>query len=76
MTNAPTKRATLLDVLLPDTTGFEVAELLSSSEHPPAIVLTSTRSAADYGAKLDAMAADGFVSNPDLSVEAIEEALR
>ena len=35
----------LLDVLLPDTTGFALAETLSSEPRPPIVVLTSSRSA-------------------------------
>jgi DNA-binding NarL/FixJ family response regulator len=43
----------LLDILLPDTNGFVVADAIASQPHPPIVVLTSSRTAADYGAALD-----------------------
>jgi CheY-like chemotaxis protein len=45
----------LLDVLLPDTTGFEVAERLGSDASGPVVVLTSSRSADDFGGSARAL---------------------
>ena len=39
----------LLDVLLPDTTGFEVAARMSADAPDSVVVLTSSRSARDFG---------------------------
>jgi CheY-like chemotaxis protein len=60
----------LLDVLLPDTTGFEVAEALSSDPAGPVVVLTSSRSAADLRDRLERTSARGFIAKSDLSAEA------
>ena len=61
----------LLDVLLPDTTGFEVARALAAGPERPLVVLTSSRSAADLGglAGLDGTA--GFIPKSDLTVAAL-----
>jgi DNA-binding NarL/FixJ family response regulator len=53
--------AVLLDVLLPDRSGLEVAAALAGGETPPDVVLTSSRSARDLGAALDAAPARGFI---------------
>jgi CheY-like chemotaxis protein len=39
----------LLDLLLPDTTGLELAETISSEPHARVVVLTSSRSVGDFG---------------------------
>jgi CheY-like chemotaxis protein len=57
----------LLDVQLPDIDGFDVAERLLSTEHPPAVVLTSTRDSSDFGPLLSRSSARGFVPKPELS---------
>jgi DNA-binding NarL/FixJ family response regulator len=58
----------LLDVLLPDTTGFELAELLAADPASPVVVLTSSRSAAELGSSLARSSARGFISKRDLTV--------
>jgi CheY-like chemotaxis protein len=60
----------LLDVLLPDTTGFEVADALSSDLAGPVVVLTSSRSAAELGRSIERTSARGFIAKSDLSAEA------
>jgi DNA-binding NarL/FixJ family response regulator len=57
----------LLDVLLPDTTGFDVAEALARADAAPAVVLTSSRSASDFGDALLRSSARGFIAKRDLS---------
>ena len=60
----------LLDVLLPDTTGFEVAKELAARTERPLVVLTSSRSASDLGALVRTEHANGFISKADLTVAA------
>ena len=61
----------LLDVLLPDTTGFDVAEQLAASDNAPSVILTSSRSAADFGERLEQTPALGFIAKGDLSPDAL-----
>lgn len=65
----------LLDVLLPDFDGFEVARRVLGGEHRPAIVMTSTREAADYGRRLDRSGVRGFISKGELSRQRLESLL-
>ena len=62
----------LLDVLLPDISGLELAASLSLLHPAPAIVLTSSRSADDLGAALRDVPARGFIAKSALSGAAIE----
>jgi DNA-binding NarL/FixJ family response regulator len=61
----------LLDVLLPDCNGFEVAEQLAAEPSKPIVVLTSSRSAADLGPSLEKTSARGFISKRDLTAVAL-----
>jgi DNA-binding NarL/FixJ family response regulator len=61
----------LLDVQLPDIDGFEVASRLTGNGHAPAIVMTSSRDAADFGPLVEQSGARGFVHKADLSGPAI-----
>jgi DNA-binding NarL/FixJ family response regulator len=63
----------LLDVLLPDTTGFELAEVLASEPKAPVVVLVSSRSAGDFDGLLDRSRARGFISKRDLTAAAFAE---
>jgi DNA-binding NarL/FixJ family response regulator len=66
----------LLDIQLPGIDGFAVAERLSSSAHPPAVVLISSRDARCYGPRLARAPARGFISKADLSGEALSSLVR
>lgn len=72
-------RLILLDVNLPDTDGFAVAAELCGAPRngtpPPAIVLVSSREARDFGPRVTACGAAGFVSKADLSGDALREVL-
>ena len=65
----------LLDVQLPDIDGFEVAERLSGDEIVPAVVLTSSREASDYGPCLARTPAAGFLPKAELSAAGIADIL-
>jgi DNA-binding NarL/FixJ family response regulator len=58
----------LLDVQLPDIDGFEVAERLRGG---PAVVLTSSREASDYGPLPLDSGARGFVPKAELTGDGI-----
>ena len=62
----------LLDVLLPDASGFSVADQIASEPDPPVVLLTSSRSAADYGA---AVTGRRFLPKSELTPKRIEAAL-
>ena len=59
--------AVLLDVLLPDISGFAVADELVATLAGGAVVLTSSRSARDLGAVLDEARVRGFIAKSDFS---------
>jgi DNA-binding NarL/FixJ family response regulator len=62
----------LLDVQLPDITGFEVARRIHEDPDPPAIILISSRDASDYGGRIDRSGACGFISKAELTAGALE----
>jgi CheY-like chemotaxis protein len=63
-------RLVLLDIQLPDLDGFEVAARLKEGTNPPAIVLTSSRSASSYRRRLT-QSDLGFIAKSELSGEAL-----
>jgi DNA-binding NarL/FixJ family response regulator len=66
----------LLDVQLPDHTGFEVASLLTEDGSPPNVVLVSSRDGCDYGSLVEESGASGFVPKAELSGARIAALLR
>jgi DNA-binding NarL/FixJ family response regulator len=69
--------AILLDVQLPDIDGFEVATTVLSSQNgnAPAIVMTSSRDASDFGSLVEESGARGFIPKAELSAEAVSALL-
>jgi two-component system response regulator EvgA len=63
----------LLDVVLPDLSGFDVAERLRSG--PSKIILVSSRGRDDFGPRLRQSGVAGFISKDELSGERIRELL-
>jgi DNA-binding NarL/FixJ family response regulator len=61
----------LLDVVLPGPDGFAVAEELARIPDGPLVVLTSSRDADDFGARLGRTSARGFLAKRDLTGEAL-----
>jgi DNA-binding NarL/FixJ family response regulator len=64
-------RLVLLDIQLPDLDGFEVAVRLAGGSDPPAVILTSSRSASSYRRRLANTPAVGFIAKSELSGEAL-----
>jgi DNA-binding NarL/FixJ family response regulator len=62
----------LLDVQLPDGSGFDVARQLGEGT---IVVLVSSRDASDYGPRVGASGAAGFVSKAELSGERLRAIL-
>jgi DNA-binding NarL/FixJ family response regulator len=66
----------LLDIQLPDMTGFRVCdELLGRAGGVLAIILTSSRDSADYGSLVTSSGARGFVPKAELSGARMQELL-
>lgn len=57
----------LLDVHLPDGDGIDLAAELAALPRPPAVVLVSSRVASDFGPRLHAAPARGFLAKNELS---------
>jgi DNA-binding NarL/FixJ family response regulator len=65
----------VLDVQLPGLDGFEVAERLLATDPTLRIVLVSSREHSDYGGRIEASGALGFVTKGDLSGDVLERML-
>jgi DNA-binding NarL/FixJ family response regulator len=62
-------------VQLPDLDGFEVSRRLARQASPPAVVLTSARSLADYGVQAVPSAVRGFLPKSEVSGAALSHLL-
>jgi CheY-like chemotaxis protein len=65
----------VVDVQLPDSDGFEVAEQLCGLELAPRVILVSSLDGADFGALVAGSPALGFIPKAELSAPAIEALL-
>jgi len=66
----------LLDVQLPDMTGFDVCAALGmEAEGPCDVILVSSRDAADYGDAVASSGARGFIAKAELCPETVEALL-
>jgi CheY-like chemotaxis protein len=63
----------LVDVTLPDIDGFQVVERLAESGYASPVVLTSIRSAEDFGDLVQRSSAHGFITKAELSREALAQ---
>lgn len=63
----------LLDVVLPDGDGLEVAKRLADRSR---VILVSSRDPGDFGVRFRRTPAAGFISKDDLSGETLDELLR
>jgi DNA-binding NarL/FixJ family response regulator len=63
----------LLDVLLPDGNGADVADLLAALPHPPGVVLTSSYADGGLGPRLASAPVLGFVPKDELTVARLVE---
>jgi len=65
----------LLDIVLPDRSGLDVAEALAGSLDAPRVVLTSSRSARDLGVALVRAPARGLVPKAAFTGAALAQLL-
>jgi DNA-binding NarL/FixJ family response regulator len=65
----------LLDVQLPDISGFEAAERIRGVPDPPAVILISSRDVGDYGRRIRQSGARAFITKSDLSASRLGAAL-
>jgi DNA-binding NarL/FixJ family response regulator len=65
----------LLDVQLPDIDGFQVASQLTQNGSSPAILMTSSRDACDFGSLVKQSGARGFIPKAELSAKALSDLL-
>lgn len=65
----------VLDIRLPDLDGFKVADRLAELDHPPHVVLVSSRDAVTYGPLISRAPVRGFLAKSELSGAALRRLL-
>jgi DNA-binding NarL/FixJ family response regulator len=66
----------LLDVQLPDMSGFDVCAALKTRDgSPPDVILVSSRDLTDFGNLVEISGASGFIPKDELSGELVEAVL-
>ena len=65
----------LLDVGLPDRSGFDLAAAITGGPDPPAVVLVSSRDASDYASLVARSGARGFISKGELAPDTLRAVL-
>lgn len=65
----------LLDAMLPDRSGMEVARELACHPEPPQVVLTSSRSSSDFGGSFEWPGGCNFIPKHELSGPALASLL-
>ncbi|MFN8222828.1 MAG: response regulator transcription factor [Gaiellales bacterium] len=65
----------LLDVQLPDMTGFDVCRALVGVAGGPTVILVSSRDESDYGSDVADSGAAGFIAKAELAPETVEALL-
>lgn len=63
----------LLDVQLPDADGFAVAQGIAATQDAPAVIMTSSRAATDFGPLIERSPIRGFITKERLSAAALSE---
>ena len=61
----------LLDIALPGLDGIVVASRIAELDHPPPVVLVSSRAAASYGERISSAPVRGFLLKAELSGAAL-----
>lgn len=61
----------LLDVQLPDMTGFDVCKEICTNGSAPAVVLVSSRDAGDYGGAIADCKARGFIPKAEVCADTL-----
>lgn len=63
----------VLDVRLPDATGFSVADTLARLPHPPAVVLVSSLDPAEVVPRIDRATVCGFIPKSELTPQRVRD---
>ena len=66
----------LLDIVLPDRSGLDVAQELALLRHRPRVVLTSSRGRSDFGDSFEWPPGCSFLPKHELTVARLRDALR